>query len=380
MEKLKTLEKLKLLYVEDEDSLRESVSTGLGLFISDITIACNGQEGLEKFKQGDFDLVVSDIKMPKMDGVLMVKKIKELSPATPATPVIFTTAFTDTKYLLEAIELGVSRYVLKPIDIKLLLENIYISYLPVYQQLELEKGQKLALEHSKNSAMFNMVKMISHHWKQPLAKINVIASKVKILNETNQLTSDKLDEDMDKINNYSKSLAKTIDNFKDNLSQSRGLDINTCHVIDKVLEFFKPSLNDKNITIKRECLHNETIKLDQEKFLQLLIHIVTNSIEAFDEIEVDEPTIKFVSKYENSIFRLTIEDNAGGIHPNIKDRIFDMYKSTKSLNNRGLGLYFSKMIVEEHFQGDIKFEDVLDSSQNILGTQFIITIKLQKED
>ena len=107
------LKKLKLLYVEDEDGIRDTFSLMLGRFVDEIFVAQNGEEGLELFKNNDVDLIISDIRMPKMNGLEMISEIKKLNNSIPT---LFTTAFGESEYLKEAIEVGVDGYLIKPID------------------------------------------------------------------------------------------------------------------------------------------------------------------------------------------------------------------------------------------------------------------------
>ena len=72
------IKKYKVLYAEDEPSVQQSTLEFLSRFFDDITVASNGQEGLEKFEASKFDIVITDIKMPKMNGCVMSQKIKEL--------------------------------------------------------------------------------------------------------------------------------------------------------------------------------------------------------------------------------------------------------------------------------------------------------------
>jgi len=108
------LSQIKVLYVEDDDFIREELADTLEFDVKELIVAENGEEGLEKFKQFKPDLVISDVKMPKMDGLAMSKEIKSISPKTP---IIITTAFSDSNYLMRAIEIGINRYVTKPVDI-----------------------------------------------------------------------------------------------------------------------------------------------------------------------------------------------------------------------------------------------------------------------
>ncbi|MBJ6725311.1 sensor histidine kinase [Geomesophilobacter sediminis] len=108
-------DELKLLYVEDEPVTREAVC---GLIrrkfpALDIVTAANGKEGLQRFREIQPDLVVTDVKMPQMHGIEMSRTMKQ---ERPDVPVIVTSAHSDLDYLIEAIEIGISRYVMKPID------------------------------------------------------------------------------------------------------------------------------------------------------------------------------------------------------------------------------------------------------------------------
>jgi DNA-binding NtrC family response regulator len=127
---------LKVLYVEDEPDLRERIRIVLEMHFATVCTAANGGEGLEVFFRELPDVVVSDIMMPVLDGVEMTRRIKEKSPDTP---VIFSTAFTETGYLLKAIELGVTAYVRKPLDCRELVATITKAATPLLQRVELEQ-------------------------------------------------------------------------------------------------------------------------------------------------------------------------------------------------------------------------------------------------
>lgn len=97
---------IKMLFVDDDLAIRESSGMFLKKFFDDVTICENGEEAYEVFtKTKDFDLVITDIKMPKMDGIELAKKIKEISPKTF---IIFLTAseqLNDTDSKLASITL-----------------------------------------------------------------------------------------------------------------------------------------------------------------------------------------------------------------------------------------------------------------------------------
>jgi len=137
--------KLKVLYVEDEPDLRERIRIVLEMHFETVLTAANGQEGLELFGRGRPDVVVCDIRMPVVDGLEMAQAVRK---SAPGIPVILCTAFTETSYLLRAIELGVSAYVRKPLDCRELVETISRAALPILQQRELalsRSGERASL-------------------------------------------------------------------------------------------------------------------------------------------------------------------------------------------------------------------------------------------
>lgn len=130
--------KLTILYVEDEKGIRENLTKFLKNFASKLYIAVDGEDGVEQYKKYKPDLVVSDIQMPKMNGIDMITKIKDINQQQY---VIFTTAFSDSHFFIEAIDLSVDGYILKPIDLEKLelkIENIS-KQLNLKKQIELQK-------------------------------------------------------------------------------------------------------------------------------------------------------------------------------------------------------------------------------------------------
>ncbi len=112
---------LRVLFVEDEESIRISLKETIGDEFKRFSIAKDGQEGLEKFSNDQYDLIISDISMPKMSGLEMVAEIKKISKNIP---IILLTAYSEKEKLLQAIDIGVTKYLIKPIDPEELLETI----------------------------------------------------------------------------------------------------------------------------------------------------------------------------------------------------------------------------------------------------------------
>ena len=102
-----------VLYVEDEEVSRTALGESLARLVEKVVLADSGRAGLEAFARHEPDLVITDITMPGMNGLAMARELKR---TRPQVPIIVTTAFSDTQYMLEAIEIGVDGYVLKPVD------------------------------------------------------------------------------------------------------------------------------------------------------------------------------------------------------------------------------------------------------------------------
>lgn len=112
---------LLLMIVEDEDNLRKMLTNALNPYFKELINAKNGDEGLKKFKKFKPDIVITDILMPIVDGLDMAKSIKEISKSTP---IIVLSAFSEKEKLLKAIDIGIDKYLVKPVDIDELLSII----------------------------------------------------------------------------------------------------------------------------------------------------------------------------------------------------------------------------------------------------------------
>jgi len=117
------LDEITVLYCEDEEELRRITGDVLKNFTKKVYLASDGRKGLNLFKehQEDIDLIITDVNMPEMTGLEMAEQIKAINSNIP---IIVATAFSNSNYLLDAINLGIDRYILKPINIHKLFEVI----------------------------------------------------------------------------------------------------------------------------------------------------------------------------------------------------------------------------------------------------------------
>lgn len=141
----KLLKRLRVLYVEDDDTVRTDLSSLFTNFFGTVYTAKNGQEGLSLYeeKKDEIDVIVADINMPVLNGIQMLEKIREFDTSVPA---ILATAYSDNGFLIDAIKLQVSDYIIKPIDIRVLMGSLnkiakssYHDFLVKQQNKELKK-------------------------------------------------------------------------------------------------------------------------------------------------------------------------------------------------------------------------------------------------
>ncbi len=147
MNNLKELQNLahgfKILYVEDNEALRKNAAKLLRKFFTHVDLAEDGEVGLALFKKEHHHLVITDIKMPKMDGMTLIQHIKRIRPETKS---IVMSAFDDKELLLEGIELSIFRFLKKPVSVVELSDVLYKAIL----EIKHENNTQIFYVHLKN--------------------------------------------------------------------------------------------------------------------------------------------------------------------------------------------------------------------------------------
>ena len=119
---IKNYKHLKLLYVEDNKDAREMTTMILEEYFDYIIIAVDGDDGFKKFKENEIDIIITDINMPKLNGLEMSTKIRELNNKVP---IIIVSAHNEESFFEQSIKINVNGYLLKPIDIDQLSNLIF---------------------------------------------------------------------------------------------------------------------------------------------------------------------------------------------------------------------------------------------------------------
>lgn len=143
---------MKILYVEDDDDTREDLKHYLRKKAGKVVTAADGEEGLKKYREENPDIIIADILLPKMTGIEMLSEIRA---SGGKCPFIITSSVNRSDTIIEAVDIGIVKYVLKPIILDNLLETLNkvaeesCGGNPVFddveKKLELEKEIKQAL-------------------------------------------------------------------------------------------------------------------------------------------------------------------------------------------------------------------------------------------
>jgi signal transduction histidine kinase len=246
---------------------------------------------------------------------------------------------------------------------------------------ELIQKENILNQQSKMAAMGEMIENIAHQWRQPLSLISTAATGAKLKKDFKQLSDEDFYETMDIINNSAQHLSSTIDDFRNffnNDKQTTTFDINV--PIEKVLYLMSSKFKNREIVIVKNTQEIIILGLSNE-FIQVLLNILNNTLDAFKEFNPKEKFI-FIDAYkkDNKLI-LEIKDNAGGIKEEIISRIFEPYFTTKHQSQgTGIGLYMSTEIIEKHMNGSLTDSNKEYTYHNIKckGAQFTIELPIKE--
>lgn len=249
----------------------------------------------------------------------------------------------------------------------LILEDITLKKLE-------SREKKVFLEQSKMAAMGELISMIAHQWRQPLQTISILAQKLILTKTSNGYVDNEiLEKTVDDVDVQVSYMSRTIDDFRNFFKpEDRKKIVKLSEIIDKTLKFMHYLLTINNIDIRIEIENDYEISIFENNIIQVLINLIKNSKDALLEKKIKDKFIIIRADFNENYAIIEVEDSAGGIEQENLDKIFESYFTTKNNENgTGLGLYMSKIIIEEHCQGKLSVEN----SEN--GALFKILLPLK---
>lgn len=365
---------LTALYVEDEKQLRDIVNSLVSTLFKNCYLGEDGEDGLNIFKKykNDIDIVITDISMPRMDGLAMSKEIRKINPTIP---IIITTAHNDKDFLHKAIDIGVSKFVTKPLDMHLLIDTLKITLEPVLLQEKLDKELKAYQEervlNAKFTATGQLAAGITHEINTPLtyikANIEMLGYDIEDINGSNNANiknsmEDNLIKITDGINRIETIVSSMREISQQSISTKENINIYSTIVTSSILAYNKIKhvsavyINNQEFNIdmdKNQFEYFATIEI--QRIEQVWIIIINNAMDELmkiDKFENRRLDIN-ITNNDNKII-ITFKDNAGGIPQDIIEHLFEPFKGTKKSSGMGIGLSIAKKIIDD--QNDATIE------------------------
>ncbi len=221
---------------------------------------------------------------------------------------------------------------------------------------ELKRKDEMLIAQSRSAAMGEMINMIAHQWRQPLAVISMHANNMLADIDLDDFNTEQAKEYAYHILGRTQDLSKTIDDFRNFFKPDKAiLKVRVQDVIDETYTIIKDTLSSHHIAYQASYDSDSKVDAYPRELMQVFVNIITNAKDSLVAAHLDQPSIK-VNVYEDEHHVITdISDNGNGIDPEILSKVFDPYFTTKEKQTgTGLGLYMSKMIIEEHLHGKIE--------------------------
>lgn len=233
---------------------------------------------------------------------------------------------------------------------------------------EKQKNRQFIIQQSKLAEIGEVFSSIAHQWKAPLVEITAIAQELFYTKSCKEIKEDdSFVSDIMKQVNY---MTDTINDFQKFIMPStQKVEFSVKEAIDSMLEIVNHNIKYNNIKINlnEKMGTNSYVVGYKNEFMQSILNIINNAKDALQNNDYKNRKIDINLYEENEKLIITIKDNAGGIDSKNIHRVFKPYYTTKN-SGHGIGLYMSKMIIEDKMDGVLSVENIDDGA--------LFTIKL----
>ena len=364
-----------ILLVDDEPDIRDVLSLSLSDMGYHVYEADNGDEALRIFKDKQPSMVITDIKMPGMDGIELLKKIKR---ENPETEVIMITGHGDMDLAIRSLKCDATDFITKPINVDALelalqrvRERIFTRQkLQEYtENLEILLHEKTELQ-SHLASLGLMIGSISHGIKGLLTALDggiyLLDSGIAKENEV------RIKEGWDTVKLTVERIRKMVMDIlfyaKERDLRLERIDIR--NFVEEIAKEIEPKFNSQKVKFVDDFEANlGEFEVDVIYLHSALLNIIENGIDACieDNTKKSHQIIFGARRHEDGII-LEIIDNGSGMDSETQDKIFTPFFSSKGNRGTGLGLFIANTIIEQH-GGEIKMTSKLGQ-----GTSFKVNI------
>ncbi|MBF0538004.1 MAG: PAS domain S-box protein [Nitrospirae bacterium] len=238
---------------------------------------------------------------------------------------------------------------------------------------EQKNRDRLFLMKMRQAQMGEMLSLIAHQWRQPLATINAIIGNLKVNMSMTRISRDDITAALDNIERHVLFLSDIINDFRNFYKPNKRIESSMLHdVIEKSLKLIAIPLKESHVQVTYDKKISSPVQTYPNELMQVFLNIFSNALEAIKGRKIAAPQIKIIEDEDNDHIYVNVIDNGGGFSDYVLDNIFRQYYSTKSeAKGTGLGLYICRVIIDDHLKGRIE-------ASNTEGGA-CISIRLQKQ-
>ena len=374
----------RILVVDDEKEIREFLSKALTRIAGfHVEMAEDGEEALRKIDQDKLDLILTDLRMPKMDGLNL---ITEIAKTKPEILTILMTGHGTVDSALEAMKRGASDYLTKPINLDELVLRVqkvleekqrFVSMKEYITQLEKANQELKRVDEMKSE----FVSVASHELRTPLATIKnavqlLLKGKTGEINETQVDFLTMAEKNINRLTNILNDLLD-LSRIESGKVGMKFEELDLQGSIHFILSSFRPQADGKSIRLEMVAPENlPFVYGNREKVEQILTNLIGNAIKFTPEGGKVVVSAKLESGVRNTV-GVSVRDSGIGIPEDQLEKVFEKFHQLESplhhsTSGTGLGLAIAKGLVEAH-QGQIWVESEVDK-----GSTFTFTLPLAR--
>ncbi len=254
----------------------------------------------------------------------------------------------------------------------------FISDISEYKKIHSKnlEQERMLLQQSKMATMGEMVGIIAHQWVQPLNSISMISQMMQELLDVDEESEKLISKTVSSIVEQIKFMTDTVNDFRDFLKpSSKASEFVLSEAVVSVMDLYRPQLKYHNIKcgifFDSEVAKKAVVYGYENEFKNVVLNLCTNAKDALEQNSAEEGEIDITlsSLDDGRYVSVAVEDNGGGIPEHMLEKIFNAYISTKGEKGTGLGLYMSKLIINDRMNGEINVENTEK------GAKIIITLE-----
>jgi signal transduction histidine kinase len=380
------IEEINALLVDDENDFRQILAKRLNRRGIRVREADRGEKALQMLAEMTADIVVLDVKMPGMNGIECLKRIKRKHPQTE---VIMLTGHADIQGGVEGIKSGAFDYLSKPVELEHLVRKIKQAFHKI-QRIQAEKEAQAFKEQVQQQmvvaerlvALGTMASGVAHEINNPLAVIQDSAGWLEQILEKPEMQAmprrDDFKKGLERINKAVKRAGKITQQLlqavktqtTEMADPSTFVEVSLKQLSEEAITLVEPEAALKNITIRLETPEPDpSAWTDPMQLLQVLLNLLSNSIQATDD--GGQVLVRLDTSLEEA--KILVKDTGCGISKENISRVFEPFFTTKEADQgTGMGLYVSWGIITS-LGGLISVESEVNK-----GTAFTITLPAKK--